>query len=146
MPSSLTRKLQKRKAIVAKIEHFYQELADLDRELFPRIETLAAAIDGGGHAVKVIKEARRKIVDVLVDREQKSLAYAAQRLLLEAKRPMRTIEIYEELVKRGIPVNGKVPQNNLAAHLSHYAKIFVNTSEGWQLHQDIQKTNAQAAH
>ena len=146
MPNSLTKKLQRRKTLVDKIEHFSKELAHLDRELFPRIEILAAAIDGAAHATNVIKDARRKIVDVLVDREQKSLAYAAQKLLLEAKRPMKTVEIYEELIKRGIPVNGKVPQNNLAAHLSHHDKIFVNTSEGWQLHQDIQKTNAQAAH
>lgn len=149
MSNSLARKLQKRKAIVEKLAHLSRELADLDQELFPRIETLVAAIDGYGTAV-AIEVRRRQPADRLVKiAERLTLAHAAQKVLLETKRPMKTGEIYEELVKRGIQVNGKMPQNNLAAHLSHHDKVFVSTTEGWQLRQgilDAQKTNAQAAH
>ena len=69
-------------------------------------------------------------------------------VLWEAKRPMKTVEILEALKQRGIDVPGKVPLNNLAAHLSHHKKYFINTSEGWQRRQtelNDEKTNAQTA-
>jgi HB1, ASXL, restriction endonuclease HTH domain len=156
MPNSLTRKLQKRKALVDKIEHLSKELTELDQEIFPRIETLAAAIDGGSvprpklFRGRTLDTATKKAtVDLEQLAERLTLAYSAKKVLEDLKRPMKTAEIYDELKRRGVQVNGKVPQNNLAAHLSHHANLFMSTPDGWRLRQaesDSEKGNAQTAH
>ena len=48
---------------------------------------------------------------------------------------MKTAEIYEALKARGIHVIGKIPTNNLSAHLSHHKQMFLSTSAGWVLWQ-----------
>lgn len=152
MSASLTKKLERRKILVEKLTHISKELADLDREIFPRIETMAAAVDGD--IMPRPKILRGRTLDAAPGNlenlaERLTLAYAARKVLQELQRPMKTAEIYEELKKRGVHVNGKVPQNNLAAHLSHHANLFTSTPDGWRLRQaelDTEKENAQTAH
>lgn len=64
---------------------------------------------------------------------------------------MKTSEIYEALKQRGIEVPGKVPQNNVSAHLAHHKNMFVSSKDGWVLRSanlidDTENTNAHASH
>ena len=46
MGTSLTKQLQRRRVVVEKIAALVTELSEIDSGLFPRIEALAAVIDG----------------------------------------------------------------------------------------------------
>lgn len=46
--------------------------------------------------------------------------------------PLRTGRILRELAIRGVTINGKVPSNNLSAHLSN-SDFFSNSTSGWLL-------------
>jgi len=154
MSNSLTKKLERRKRLLQKIATFTTELSELDREIFPRIEALVSAIDGNASAVKTqraklmrtLKE--KTVMEKILQSKPRLLVYEVEKLLREANVPMKTVEIYNELMRRGVEVRGKVPQNNLAAHLSHHSKVFIRTPEGWLLKQRLltEQTNAHAAH
>ncbi len=59
---------------------------------------------------------------------------AVAEILAEAKMPLPTKIIYNRMLERGVQVDGKVPMNNLSAHLSH-SDLFQRTDEGWALKQ-----------
>jgi hypothetical protein len=52
-------------------------------------------------------------------------------ILSECGRPMKTSEIFHELLRRNVLVGGKNPRNTLSAHLSNAKGVFASTSEGW---------------
>ena len=147
MPNeSLSTLLRRRSEAVARRDAATAEIEQIDSELFPRVAMMAAAMEGVTSA-----EARHNAALVLATRPlaakthwtiaaavkgqtaQSSMIAEAVNVLVEAGKPLSTNDILIELKKRGVSVNGKVPKNNLAAHLSHYRKVFSRTPEGWSL-------------
>lgn len=154
MSQSLTKLLQKRKSLAAKRDEIDAELRKIDHQIFPRVETLAAAIDGNSATTPVATESAEQAMARLAmtppKPRPKILILEIEKILIEAKRPMKTSEIYEALKGRGIEVNGKVPQNNVSAHLAHHKNMFISTTSGWSLRSanllDAENNNAHAQH
>jgi hypothetical protein len=154
--SSLTRLLQKRRALAAKRDELDAELRKLDQQIMPRVESIAAASEGAQTSAASIEAdvaptiqlyEQGRVAMTVVRPRPKLIAFEAEKILREAKRPMKTGELYEALKARGVEVPGKIPQNNLSAHLAHHKDIFVNDGRnGWSLRQqnfmDAENANA----
>jgi hypothetical protein len=143
----LSKLLQRRRALAAKRAEIDAQLAKLDTEIFPRVETLASAFEGAKPGALLTVE---RVALLPARQRPKAIIGEVEKVLREANRPMKTGEIYEELRRRGIEVPGKVPQNNLSAHLSHHSQIFAASPVGWRLRQEVfvdqEKPNAHAQH
>lgn len=56
---------------------------------------------------------------------------ATMQLIAAKDAPMRLGEIYEELIKQGIVIGGKIPRNNLGAKLSADSRLRTVSGLGW---------------
>lgn len=167
----LAKLLQRRRNLLEKRSAIDAEIASIDADIFPRIETLSHAIEGisGAVATKIAdqsghNETQSGIPSFLVKNAEvaltgvqavvsvgrlrpKLLVHEIERVLKGADRPMKTSEILSVLKHQGVSVPGKSPLNNLAAHLSHHTKIFERVSNGWIVQKethDAEKSNAHA--
>lgn len=142
MSNSLQGLLRTRQCIVEKIEELNKSLQSIDKQLFDRIGKLAEAFEGVSQPTTPVNQksfwetlnpetSRRKV-------RGSSLGAPVTEILRDTGRPMRTKELYEELLKRAVEVRGQRPEANLAAHLSNMEGV-VKGPNGWEL-----KTNALA--
>jgi hypothetical protein len=148
---SLSKMLEKREALDKRINDLMRERAELDRQIFPRVKKLAAAVDGEASAKpelseKEIEELYRPtpVVVHVIKQRPKQLVSEIEKVLKEANHPMKTGDILLALQAKNVEVNGKNPLNNLAAHLSHHNKHFARIGEGWVLTSNLIEVNANA--
>lgn len=95
-------------------------LADARRSLTPPAAVGFYSLGALGTAGVTITPKPNRVVD------------AARAVLEAAGRPLRTAEIYRQLLAQGVSVPGRKPTNNLSAHLSN-SDDFISTREGWVL-------------
>ncbi len=79
----------------------------------------------GGHAVA---QAVGIAADTILD--------AAADVIRGRSAPMKTADIFNVLVKKGIPIKGKNPQNTLSARLSNSPRFKSHGRQGWTLVAD----------
>lgn len=138
--------LKRRKEIAAQVSVLNKEAEDIDRILHDALNTFIQAYErvNPPTAVSVVFQTSTATATGVVFRRGNTLEAQIASVLEDADRPMRPQEIYEELVKRGVQVNGKKPANNVSAHLSNSDR-FTKSGGGWVLREPkliSEKTNA----
>jgi len=145
---SLSKLLERREDLDERITKLMRERAEVDRQIFPRFKQLAAAVDGDAAVADVVHRSDNNVILGEAKARPKALVEEIEKVLRDAKGPLRTSQILMQLTTRGVTVGGKRPLNNLAAHLSHHDKHFAREGEGWVLRTnsliDVANTNAHA--
>lgn len=146
MAKPLTALLKRYVVAMAQFEKAYTEVKATADELIPRVEQMAAAIEGTTRPVTITPKTGALNADEIlaqIGRDQTTKRQRTGKLqplivgvLRDADRPLKTKEIYDQLKLRGTEVGGNNPLNNLSANMSHYKAHFVNTPEGWTLRQE----------
>ena len=158
---NLSELLSKRRALVSKLNELESmrrpiqaQLEELEEDLFGRLGTLAAAIDGGGSLQRAAVPKTqlpfpRPVVGGVSwadrvlgiahptpgDPAQKSKLMSHIVDVLRRDGPLTRSEIYQRLVAMGVPVAGKDPKANVSAHLSYSDEVVRGEDGRWMLVQ-----------
>lgn len=137
-------------------------LAEIDKELLPRFEAFAVAMGDVEPPPKPTAESTKmrfaggglgsmltgasfmgndvvNVEDLIGEPPLQQLPFASlmprvMNIMAQYGGPMKPSMILRELAKDGVTLVGKVPSNNLSAHMSNYDDVFQNVGpEGWQL-------------
>ena len=130
---NLTDLMKRRRDLVGQIEHLQQQVGMLDEMIGTSFQNIAEVFGSPSEkqvAPHAVFAANRWIEPDL--KENRRIAPLVMHMLRAHGRPMKTREIYEQLERSGVVVNGKNPLNTLSAHLSSLAGV-ESTSEGWRL-------------
>lgn len=60
-----------------------------------------------------------------------AITAGTREILLEARHPLKIREIFNRLMARGVEIPGKVPMNNLSAHLSRSSDFVLVSGTRW---------------
>jgi len=90
-------------------------IADLRNELARKREQLEAA---QSLLATMVPRAEKRLVESSVPRSRRTAAQNAYEVLKAVGKPMHYVDLYEEMVRRGIEVPGEYPKANLNAHLN----------------------------
>jgi len=86
-------------------------------------------------AHKPSEETAAALVERVRQMRRRNIAKTAAEVLKEANGgPLKTGELLRLLAEKGLVIRGKIPGNNLSAHLSNSPE-FDNTPLGWRLRQ-----------
>jgi hypothetical protein len=149
-PTPIAELVSRRESLARQVATLNTELEKIDRELFGRLQ---AALDAFGLTRPPIPSLPplppspptmpARVVDGVLtltpsDQAPRSrqgdvggmIERHVEAELRKLGRPMKIREIFDSLNDAGIQIPGKVPMNNLSAHLSR-SKKFVRQGEGW---------------
>jgi hypothetical protein len=116
------------------LEDAQREAAAVDADLteLERLQTLASKY---GLALTPAEIARGTTARISPDPDGEP-AYmraikAAEGLVRAANHPLELSDIYDGLVKRGVPLAGERPRSTLSAYLSHEKSTLESIKKGW---------------
>lgn len=141
-----------------KLEGLNSQLEQLDAELFSRLETALSAFGGIGVLPALPKPAfiiplpasqpqngglqlplPTKAINPYIVPPTAPVKHGeigaiihdrVREVLSEVKKPLKTRDLFNALIARGVHIPGKDPQNNLSAHLSRSIE-FASGRDGW---------------
>lgn len=145
MLANRAKKADEVQARLVAFNHAFEELAEIDMALNPRLEQLnnalyaltGSSITTGAEYIAPPKPEAQLVIGkstVFLRRPSKreELEHVVVDILRKAGRPMATLELFNKVASTGFDVGGKKPRSNLGAHLSH-SSVVIKKDNLWHV-------------